>query len=51
MSDQYRKLEMIRSIEHLQLSNTLISALDDAETAAFVENAVHELMRYAEQWN
>ena len=51
MSDQYRKNAMIRSIKHLQLSNSLISALDDEKTAACVEHAVHELMRYAEQWN
>lgn len=51
MSDPHRKIEMIRSIHQLQLSNTLISALDDAETAASVENSINELMRYAEHWN
>ncbi len=51
MLDLNRKVEMIRCIHHLQLSNTLISALDDAKTAASVENAVQALIRYAEQWN
>lgn len=51
MSDQQHKTAMIRSIQDLQLSNALISALDNAETAASVENAVNELIRYAEHWN
>ncbi|WP_171254815.1 hypothetical protein [Acinetobacter sp. TGL-Y2] len=51
MSDQQRKNAMIRSIQDLQLSNALILALDHAKTAASVENAVNELMRYAEHWN
>lgn len=51
MSDQHRKNAMIRSIQDLQLSNSLISALDDAKTALCVEHAVNELIRYAEQWS
>lgn len=51
MADQMRKMETIRSIENLQLSNTLISALDDAQTAHSVVDAVNELIRFSEQWN
>lgn len=51
MPDLCRKIEMIRSIEYFQLSNHLISALDDAQTAHSVINAVNELIRYTEQWN
>lgn len=50
MSDHSRKIEMIRSIEHFQLSNHLISALDDEQTAHCVINAVNELIRYTDQW-
>lgn len=51
MADQVRKMAIIRSIEKLQLPNTLISALDDAIQAKDVVNAVDELMRFAEKWN
>ncbi|WP_165382481.1 MULTISPECIES: hypothetical protein [Acinetobacter] len=47
MADQQRKTEIIRSIEQLQLSTTLIMALDHASSA----EAVYSLSGLSEQWN
>ncbi len=51
MTDQKYKLEMIRSIENLQLSETWIHALDDAEQALDVIKAIDILKNFAEQWS
>ncbi|MFV5490369.1 hypothetical protein [Acinetobacter sp. ASP199] len=51
MADQKRKIETIRHIESLQLSDTLIHALDDANTAECVAEAIQSLQGLTEQWN
>lgn len=51
MNDQKRKIETIRRIQHLQLSETLIIALDDANQAECVAAAIQSLQGLAEQWN
>ncbi|WP_171264299.1 hypothetical protein [Acinetobacter sp. ANC 3832] len=51
MTDQKYKLEMIRSIENLQLSETWIHVLDDAEHALDVIKAIDILKDFAEQWS
>ena len=50
MADQTRKIETIRSIENLQLTENLISAMDDAEQAESVAQAIYSLQRLNEQW-
>ncbi|MCG2607984.1 MULTISPECIES: hypothetical protein [unclassified Acinetobacter] len=51
MADQKRKLETIRSIENLQLSNVLIRGLDDAQQAETIVEAINSLQELTEQWN
>ncbi|WP_171255416.1 hypothetical protein [Acinetobacter sp. SFB] len=51
MADQQRKIETIHRIKNLQLSNTLITALDDAGQAEAIAQAVNSLQDLAEQWN
>ncbi|WP_167374972.1 hypothetical protein [Acinetobacter piscicola] len=51
MKDQKRKVEMIRSIEQLQLSNQLIQALDDAQLAENVVKAINCLKHMSNQWH
>ena len=51
MADQKRKIETIRRIESLQLSDSLIQAMDDANTAECVAEAIRSLQGLAEQWN
>ncbi len=42
---------MIRSIENLQLSTDLITALDDVHQAKDVVEAVNSLQNLVEHWN
>ncbi|WP_162994890.1 hypothetical protein [Acinetobacter wuhouensis] len=51
MADQKLKVEMIHSIEQLQLSHQLIHALDDAQQAETVVTAVNCLKHFTEQWH
>lgn len=51
MADLKRKIETIRSIENLQLSQHLISALDDQIQAEDVFSAVYSLQSLSEHWN
>ncbi|MGE8561378.1 MAG: hypothetical protein ACN6NJ_10590 [Acinetobacter sp.] len=51
MADQKRKIETIRCIEKLQLSNALITGLDDAAQAEAIAEAVRSLQGLSEQWN
>lgn len=51
MADQKRKIEMIRSIENLQLPHHLISALDDRVQAEAVLEAISSLQVLNQQWN
>ncbi|NNH27353.1 hypothetical protein [Acinetobacter terrestris] len=51
MADQKRKIETIRSIKNLKLSNTLIASLDDAGQAEAIAEAVNSLQNLTEQWN
>ena len=51
MADQKRKIETIRGIEKLQLSNTLIIGLEDAKQAEAIAEAVNSLQGMVEQWN
>lgn len=51
MKDQKHKIEMIRSIEQLQLPTQLIQALDDAQQAENVVNAINHLKYMTHQWH
>ena len=51
MKDQKHKIEMIRSIEQLQLPTQLIQALDDAQLAENVVNAINHLKHMTHQWH
>lgn len=51
MKDQKYKVEVIRSIEQLQLPNHLIQALNDAQQAEYVVNAVNSLKSMTNQWH
>ena len=51
MKDQKHKIEMIRSIEQLQLPTQLIQALDDAQQAENVVNAINHLKHMTYQWH
>lgn len=51
MTDLKHKVEMIRSIENLQLSTDLITALDDVHQAKDVVEAVNSLQNLVEHWN
>ena len=50
MTDQVRKTATIHSIENLQLSHRLISALDNAHDAEQVVEAVEALMAFSNEW-
>ena len=51
MADKNRKIETIRCIEKLQLSNTLIIGLEDAKQAEAIAEAISSLQGLVEQWN
>lgn len=51
MADQRRKIETIQSIEKMQLSQNLISALDNAAEAESIADAIQYLSGMTEQWN
>ena len=51
IKDQKHKIEMIRSIEQLQLPTQLIQALDDAQLAENVVNAINHLKHMTNQWH
>jgi hypothetical protein len=51
MTDLQHKVELIRSIHSLQLPETLLHALDDAQQAQRVIEAVACLQHWGEQWN
>lgn len=51
MKDQKYKVEVIRSIEQLQLPSHLIQALNDAQQAECVVNAVNCLKIMTNQWH
>ena len=51
MADQKRKIETIRCIESLQLSPSLILALEDVVQAESVAAAIQSLQGLSEQWN
>lgn len=51
MTDLVRKNDTIRRIEDLQLPCHLIQALDDAQHAEAVSQAVVYLEKLTEQWN
>lgn len=51
MTDQKRKIETIRSIQFLQLTENLIDALDDAAEAECIAEAIRSLQGLTEQWN
>ncbi|ENV34804.1 hypothetical protein [Acinetobacter gerneri] len=51
MKDQKHKSEMIRSIENLQLPQHLITALDDAQQAKTVIQAISQLQVMTEKWH
>ncbi len=51
MTDQKRKSEMIQSIEYLQLSTHLISALEHAQHSESIADAITALQALSEQWN
>ncbi|WP_171262701.1 hypothetical protein [Acinetobacter sp. ANC 4470] len=51
MTDQKRKIDTIRSIKSLQLSNALIIGLNDAKQAESIAEAIRSLQNLTEQWN
>ncbi|MDV2440273.1 hypothetical protein QR665_12450 [Acinetobacter gerneri] len=51
MKDQKHKSEMIRSIKSLQLPQHLITALDDAQQAKAVIQAISQLQVMTEKWH
>lgn len=51
MADQKRKIETIRSIQSLQLTKNLIDALENAEEAESIAEAIHSLQGLTQQWN
>ena len=50
MKDLKHKVEMIRSIEQLQLPNQFIQALDDAHQAKEMIKAINYLKQMNQQW-
>ncbi|SPL71999.1 hypothetical protein [Acinetobacter stercoris] len=50
MKDQKRKVEIIRSIENLQLSDNWVEALEDADQAQIVVDVITQLQGITEQW-
>lgn len=51
MKDQLRKMATIHRIQQLQLSQSLISALDDINQAESVAEAIEQLLNLDHQWN
>ena len=51
MTDLQHKDQLIRSIQSLQLPETLLHALNDAQQATAVIEAVDGLQHLIEQWN
>ena len=51
MTDLQHKAKLIRSIQSLQLPETFIHALEDAQQAPNIIEAVDCLQHWAEQWN
>ncbi|WP_162850568.1 MULTISPECIES: hypothetical protein [unclassified Acinetobacter] len=51
MKDHKSKIEMIRHIESLQLSDALIVALEDTRQAESIVEAVQFLRGLSQQWN
>ena len=51
MKDPVRKSDAIHSIKNLQLSDSLIVAMDDAHQAQCVIEALDSLKDLIEQWN
>lgn len=51
MTDQIRKIDTIRRIQGLQLSDALIVGLDDAVQAEAIAYAIQSLQCLSEQWN
>ncbi|WP_171492441.1 hypothetical protein [Acinetobacter tandoii] len=51
MTDLKHKAKLIRSIQSLQLPETFIHALEDAQQAPSIIEAVDCLQHWAEQWN
>ncbi|WP_171263518.1 hypothetical protein [Acinetobacter silvestris] len=50
MTDLKRKMETIQSIQDLQLSNSLIHALNDAKQAQHVVEAIDCFKNITRQW-
>ena len=50
MKDLKHRVEMIRSIEQLQLPNQFIEALDDAHQAKEMIKAINCLKQMNQQW-
>ncbi|WP_407304922.1 hypothetical protein [Acinetobacter sp.] len=51
MADKKRKIETIRRIKNLKLSNTLITGMNDVQQAETIAEAVSLLQDLTEQWN
>ena len=50
MRDLVHKKQMIQSIHHLQLSETLITALDDDQQAKDIIAMLDSLQDFSSQW-
>ncbi|MDH2019261.1 hypothetical protein [Acinetobacter ursingii] len=51
MRDSIHKKQIIQSIRHLQLSESLVIALDDAQQATDIMVMLDSLQRFSEQWH
>lgn len=51
MKDLKHKLVTIQTIHQLQLHDGLVDALDDAEQAKEILQAVDTLLEFTQQWN
>lgn len=51
MRDPIHKKQIIQSIRYLQLSETLVIALDDAQQATDIIVMLDSLQRFSEQWH
>ena len=51
MRDSIHKKQIIQSIHHLQLSESLVIALDDAQQATDIMVMLDSLQRFSEQWH
>ncbi|WP_171406771.1 hypothetical protein [Acinetobacter guerrae] len=50
MRDSIHKKQIIQSIHRLQLSETLVIALDDAQQAKEIITLLDSLQNFSEQW-